>query len=74
MPSCTILILAKNSTLTTNAMSSLSSDSRIIRITPAWQKAVIAVDSIVSVAFAATIVWIVVTWILDYRKKAKKAN
>lgn len=62
------------STLTTNAMNSLSSDSRIIRITPAWQKAVIAVDSIVSVAFAATIVWIVVTWILDYRKKAKKAN
>lgn len=59
-------------TLTTNAMNGLSSNSRIIRITPTWQKLVVAGDVVISVAFAASMGWILVTAFLDYRKK--KAN
>ena len=59
-------------TLTTNAMNGMSSNIRIVRITPTWQKLMIAGNSVFGVLFGGSIAWVVVTTILDYKKK--KAN
>lgn len=58
---------------TTNAMNGITSDTHVVRLTPAWQKWIIAGDSVFGVLFVGSIAWVVVTQILDYRKK-KQAN
>ncbi len=58
-------------TVTSNAMNGYSSDSVIIRITPAWETAVIAVDIISGVLLVASAAWLGVSLFLDFRKNRK---
>ncbi len=60
-------------TLTSEAINGYSSNDIIIRITPTWQKWVIAGDVAFSVLFAASLIWPTVDSILYYVKKKKEA-
>lgn len=58
-------------TVTSNAMNSYSSNSRIIRVTPVWENAVIAVDVITGVMLLASVGWLGADLTLGFIKKRK---
>ncbi len=61
-------------TVTSNAMNSYSSDSRVVRVTPGWKTAVIVVDVISGVLLAASVGWFATTEVIKFVKKRKQAE
>ncbi len=61
-------------TVTSNAMNSYSSDSRVIRITPPWVNAVIAVDVVTGVLLGASVAWFAADQIMTIVKKRKATD
>ena len=59
-------------TVTSNGMNKYSSNSRVIRLTPPWETAVIAVDVVSGVLLAASVGWLAATTVIDIVKKRKE--
>ena len=53
-------------------MNKYSSNSRVIRLTPPWETAVIAVDVVSGVLLAASVGWLAATTVIDIVKKRKE--
>lgn len=58
-------------TLWSNAMNGYSSSTRLVPITPWWQKTLYAVDIVLGVIFAASLVWTGVALFLEEKERRK---
>ncbi len=58
-------------TLWSNAMNGFSSDTRIVIITPWWQKLLISLDVIIGVIFGAAAIWTVLAAIAEEKERIK---
>lgn len=54
--------------LHSNAMNGISSETRIVQLTPWWQTALISIDIVLGVLFVASLAWIAVGMVLERRK------
>ena len=58
-------------TLWSNAMNGFSSDTRIVIITPWWQKLLISLDVIIGVIFGAAAIWTVLATVAEEKERIK---
>ena len=58
-------------TVWSNAMSGMSSTTKVVQITPPWQMALYVADVIVGVIFVASLAWTVLALLAENKKKAK---
>lgn len=56
-------------TLWSNAMNGISSDTRVVKVMPDWQKLLYAIDAIACAAFAACLVWNGIVVFRDEKKR-----
>ena len=61
-------------TVTSNAMNSYSSTTRVISVTPPWEIAVIATDITLGVLLGASCVWFIATTVKDLINKRRQEN
>lgn len=59
-------------TLWSNAMNGISSDTKVVTITPWWQTVLYAADVVVCAIFVASFVWTMTTVIQDEKKRIAK--
>ncbi len=57
------------STLHSNAMNGMTSDTRVVRITPSWQKLMIAADIVFGVCLASSVLWLAMSLLLDKKRR-----
>ncbi len=58
-------------TVTSNAMNSYSSNTKITRVTPPWKTAVIVVDALSGTLLVASVGWFAVTLVMNLIAKRK---
>ena len=61
-------------TVWSSAMNGISSNTRVVSLTPWWQKALYTADIVLSLLFAASLIWTLYALIQEERKTVKKAQ
>lgn len=59
-------------TVWSSAMNGISSNTRVVSLTPWWQKALYTADIVLSLLFAASLIWTLYALIQEERKTVKK--